>query len=94
MRFNRLINFSLLTLLGYLLPQGVSAQSDTTRKVDNQFLTMTVVAGWTRQESGEQRLNLRHGKYLFTINPIFEHASGIMLGRLPEIVEGYQVLTQ
>jgi len=58
------------------------------RPFDNQYLTMTIVRGWTVVPSADQKLNLSRGKYLLTINPIFTHASGVEGGRFSEIVEG------
>ena len=61
---------------------------DTGRRLDNQYLTMTILSGWTVGPSADQKLNLTRGKYLLTINPTFAHASGIEGGRFSEIVEG------
>lgn len=58
------------------------------RPFDNQYLTMTIVRGWTVGASTDQTLNLNRGKYLLTVNPIFTHASGIEGGRFSEIVQG------
>lgn len=60
----------------------------TRQRIDNQYLTMTILSGWTVGPSVDQKLNLVKGKYLLTINPIFTHASPVEGGRFSEIVEG------
>ena len=60
----------------------------TGKRFDNQYLTMTIVSGWTVGRSVDQKLTLTQGKYLLIINPIFTHASGVEGGRFSEIVEG------
>jgi hypothetical protein len=60
----------------------------TGKRIDNLYLTMTILSGWTVGPSVDQKLNLTQGKYLLIINPIFTHASGVEGGRFSEIVEG------
>lgn len=62
------------------------------RRIDNPYLTIRILPGWTVGASPDQRLNLEKGKYRLTINPVFTHASGIVGGRFSEIVEGMESL--
>jgi hypothetical protein len=55
---------------------------------ENQYLTIAVQTGWTVHESADQTLNLTHGKYVPSINPMFTHASGVTCGRFSEITQG------
>ena len=57
-------------------------------KFENQYLTIVVQAGWTVRESADPALNLTHGKYVLSINPMFTHASGVTCGRFSEITRG------
>lgn len=57
-------------------------------RVDNQYLTMTILAGWSARPSADQKLTLVKSKYVLTIDPVFTHASGIEGGRFSEIVQG------
>jgi hypothetical protein len=82
----RLRETALLVLTWCLLCQFLNG--DQGRTLDNQWLTMTIVPGWTKSSSADQRVNVRHGKYLLSIDPIFTHASGIEGGRFPEIAGG------
>jgi hypothetical protein len=58
------------------------------RRFESQYLTITISPKWKVGTSSDQTLNLRRGKYLLTIDPIFGHASGIIGGRFGEIVGG------
>jgi hypothetical protein len=73
-----------------LLIGGIAAGQSRApgKKFDNQYLTVTIVPGWTVRPSVDQKLNIVHGKYLLSINPIFTHASGVTGGRFSEIVGG------
>ncbi len=55
------------------------------RIFSNQFLSLTILPGWTAR-SIDQTLELIHGKYTLSINPMFVHASGVTGGRFSEIV--------
>jgi IPT/TIG domain len=81
----------LIGLLMFLLlsERIVGAQSSpgASRRFDNQYLKITILNGWTTAPSADQKLNLTKGKYLLTINPIFDHASGVEGGRFSEIVD-------
>lgn len=61
-----------------------SASPGTGRTFSNQLLTITILPGWTARPA-EPILDILHGKYILSINPIFAHASGITGGRFPEI---------
>src|SRR6202007_3245525 len=63
-------------------PSAVSA--GRSRTFSNQFLTITILPGWTTRPA-DPTLDILHGKYVLSINPIFSHASGITGGRFPEI---------
>lgn len=58
--------------------------SGRSRTFSNQFLTITILPGWTTRPA-DPTLDILHGKYILSINPIFSHASGITGGRFPEI---------
>jgi hypothetical protein len=74
-----------------LLAAGLlTAQSSPVsgRALDNPYLAITILPGWTVEPSVAPALHLIKGKYLLTINPVFTHASGVEGGRFSEIVEG------
>lgn len=60
-----------------------AASSGTGRTFSNQLLTIKILPGWTARPA-EPILEILHGKYILSINPIFSHASGITGGRFPE----------
>jgi hypothetical protein len=85
MRTTLLVNsISMLLISGIAVGQSHAPG----KKFDNQYLTMTILPGWAPEPSADQKLNIIHGKYLLTINPIFTHASGVTGGRFSEIVGG------
>src|SRR5437899_7195866 len=57
------------------------------RTFSNQFLTIAISPEWAARPVN-QTLDIIHGKYILSINPIFTHASGIIGGRFSEIVAG------
>ena len=61
-----------------------AASSRKSRTFSNQFLTIAISPEWTAR-SENQILDITHGKYILSINPMFTHASGITGGRFPEI---------
>lgn len=61
-----------------------AASSAKSRTFSNQLLTITILPGWTPRPT-EPTLDILHGKYILSINPIFRHASGVTGGRFPEI---------
>ena len=63
------------------------ASSVKKRTFSNQFLTIAILPDWTARPVN-QTLDIIHGKYILSINPMFTHASGITGGRFPEIVAG------
>ena len=73
-----------------LAAAGVLASQTSTpasRRFDNEYLSMTILRGWTVGASAGPTLNVVRGKYLLAINPLFTHASPIEGGRFSEIVE-------
>ena len=68
----------------------IIGQSSSTigRRFENQYLTIAIRPGWAVENSADQKLNLTHGKYRLSINPMFIHASGVTCGRFPEITGG------
>lgn len=60
---------------------GSSAKS---RTFSSELLTITILPDWTARPA-EPTLDILHGKYILSINPIFRHASGVTGGRFPEI---------
>jgi len=75
----------LLLAAGLLTAQSSPASG---RALDNPYLAITILPGWTMEPSVAPTLHLIKGKYLLTINPVFTHASGVEGGRFSEIVEG------
>ncbi len=65
--------------------QSPIARSQSAGKFESPYLTMTVVPGWAVTPPVDQRVEVTHGKYVLTINPIFTHASGAPCGRFPEL---------
>jgi len=63
------------------------ASSVKTKTFSNQFLTMAILPAWAARPVN-QTLDIIHGKYILSINPMFTHASGVTGGRFPEIVAG------
>lgn len=61
-----------------------TASSAKSRTFSNQFLTITILPGWTARPA-QPTLDILHGKYILSINPMFSHASGVAGGRFPEI---------
>jgi hypothetical protein len=69
-----------LPIVILLVTAGVfvgQSSSNPGRRFDNQYMTMTILSGWTVRPSVDQKLNLTQGKYILIINPIFTHASGV-----------------
>lgn len=65
----------------------LAASSEKNRSFSNQFLTIAISPEWAARPVN-QTLDIIHGKYILSINPIFTHASGIIGGRFSEIVGG------
>lgn len=84
----RLPPFALLALTALYLCSRVNAQPEHGSVIDNRYLTITILRGWTVRPSPDQRLDLIRGQYVLSINPIFAHASGVEGGRFSEIVNG------
>lgn len=61
-----------------------AASSAKSRTFSSELLTITILPGWTARPA-EPVLDILHGKYILSINPIFRHASGVTGGRFPEI---------
>ncbi len=53
------------------------------RTFENQYVKMTILPGWTVTNSPPE-VKVTHGKYVLTINPIYEHAGGVEGGRFGE----------
>jgi hypothetical protein len=49
---------------------------------------MKILPAWIVRSSADLKFILTKDKYLLTIDPIFEHASGVEGGRFSEIVQG------
>ena len=80
-----LILCGLLALSATQSHQSPVARSQTAEKFESPYLTMTIVPGWAVTPPVDQRVEVTHGKYVLTINPIFMHASGVTCGRFPEL---------
>lgn len=50
---------------------------------ENPYVKMIILPGWTTSPSTPE-LTVSHGKYVLTINPIYQHASGVEGGRFGE----------
>ncbi|HEY6945475.1 MAG TPA: IPT/TIG domain-containing protein [Candidatus Acidoferrum sp.] len=61
-----------------------AASSGKSTTFSNQFLTIEILHGWAAHPVN-QILDIVHGKYILSINPMFTHASGIIGGRFPEV---------
>lgn len=61
-----------------------AASPAKSRTFSSELLTITILPGWTARPA-EPTLDILHGKYILSINPIFRHASGVTGGRFPEI---------
>lgn len=57
------------------------------RTFENQYVKMTILPGWTVTSSPPE-VKVIYGKYVLTINPIYEHASGVEGGRFEEVTAG------
>jgi hypothetical protein len=66
------------------------AQSPPARgsNFDNQYVRMTILPGWTVDRSTPPLVKFSHGKYVLTINPIYERASEVEGGRFEEVTDG------
>jgi hypothetical protein len=53
-------------------------------RFDNQYMSISVLPGWSVERSSNPELKLVRGKFILTINPMFEHPSGAVCGRFPE----------
>jgi hypothetical protein len=75
--------------IAVFLTSGIAmGQSAPGKQFENEYMTIMIVPGWTVRPSVDQKLDIVHGKYLLSINPIFTHASGVIGGRFSEIVGG------
>jgi hypothetical protein len=66
------------------------AQNPGTRAnvFENEYVKMTIRPGWTVDSSTPPLLKVHHGKYVLTVNPVYEHASGVEGGRFEEVTDG------
>jgi hypothetical protein len=64
-----------------------TASSGKVGTFSNQFLTIAILPEWTAHPEN-QPLDIIHGKYILSINPMFTHASGVIGGRFSEITAG------
>jgi IPT/TIG domain len=81
------ISASIIIMLGATGTLAGQTSAPAGRRFDNQYLSMTILQGWTVGGSAGPALNVSRGKYLLAINPIFTHASPIEGGRFNEIAE-------
>jgi hypothetical protein len=60
-------------------------------KIDSEYLRIAILPGWTAHEDSDRKtLNLVRGNYYLSIDPIFEHVSGIIGGRFSEVFSGME----
>jgi hypothetical protein len=59
------------------------------KKFENHYLTITILPGWTVEPSVDQNLNIVHGKYHLSVNPIFTHATSV--ARFEQVAVGPSV---
>jgi hypothetical protein len=70
-----------------LFPAILAVAQTTSHRFENQYVAMQVLPGWTVASSPPE-VKLTHAKFVLTINPIFEHASGVEGGRFEEVTNG------
>jgi IPT/TIG domain len=86
------ISVSVIVLLAGAGILAGQTSSGAGRRFDNQYLSMTILRGWTVGASADPTLadptlNVVRDQYLLAINPVFTHASPVEGGRFGEIVE-------
>jgi hypothetical protein len=86
-KFAALSSTGLLAVITVLLASAsiVKSSTDSGRRIDTQYATMTVSRGWIVVNSESPTLVLKKGNYILTIDPIFSHASGVIGGRFYEV---------
>jgi hypothetical protein len=79
-----------LVVIAVLLASAsiVKSSTDSGRRIDTQYATMTVSRGWVVVNSEGPIVVLKKGNYVLTIDPIFSHASGVTGGRFYEVTGG------
>ncbi|MFZ0773040.1 MAG: hypothetical protein WCA49_22500 [Candidatus Sulfotelmatobacter sp.] len=86
------ISASVIILLAAASVLTGQTSTPASSRFDNQYLSMTILRGWTLGASAGPTLDVVQGKYLLTINPVFTHASGVEGGRFSEIAVGMRSL--
>jgi IPT/TIG domain len=88
-KFTTLSSTATLAVIAVLLASAsiVKSSTDSGRRIDTQYATMTVSRGWTVVNSEGSTLVLKKGNYILTIDPIFTHASGVIGGRFYEVTK-------
>ncbi|MGB7167892.1 MAG: hypothetical protein WA374_00365 [Acidobacteriaceae bacterium] len=91
-----LLSFCLI--LATVLPaQTPPSAPSRARLYDSPYLSIRILPGWTLQPSKNKTdpvpndccvLTLAHGSFVLVINPIFEHTSGGIGGRMSDILGG------
>ncbi len=66
---------------------AAQSSSPPAETFNNQYVRMTILPGWTASASIPE-LKVTHGKYVLTINPMYQHASGVEGGRFEEVTDG------
>ncbi len=66
--------------------------SSRSRTFENQYVKMTILPGW-KVASSPPEVRVTQGKYVLTINSIYEHASGVEGGRFEEATSGMPSIT-
>lgn len=77
-----------IAVSGLLLAATIAvAQNPTRATFENQYVKMTILPGWKVMPSPPE-VRVTQGKYVLTINPMYQHASGVAGGRFEEVTAG------
>lgn len=67
---------------------GAQSSRPSDSRFDNRYMTIAVRPGWTVHRSAGETISFTHGKYVLSINPMFDHASPVTCGRFSEVTSG------
>lgn len=84
----RVSRYALLAFAAIYSFPLLCSQSEAGNLLETRYLTISILRDWIVERSSDQTLNLRPGKYVLSIDPIFMHASPVEGGRFSEIVSG------
>ena len=76
------------SLLTSVTPTITGTQTQQSRIYENQYLEITIPAGWSYSVAQTGAINITKDGYILYINPRMEQASGVIGGRFSEIARG------